>query len=829
MMNASSALGQTSIVTSSPDERRKAGAALRRLVPRSAHAGWVPPSDRINPIEILIEQGKHRIQKLLPIRYKRMRTDPFAFLRGAAAVMAADLASTPAVGIHVQACGDAHLANFGSYATPEGLPVFDINHFDETLPAPFEWDLKRLTTSLVVAGRVAHYSEKASRSFARIAARAYREHMAELAALSPVDAWNQRIDLARAVSTIDESKLRDTVKKHLAQELESITKHFSILDDGANIREMPPFVLHPDRDHDQLIRAAFSSYMETLPEERRVLLQRYALRDVTLKVSGVSDVGTFCAIVLLLAGDGSPLLLQIKEAQASVLAPFAGPSHYANHGERVVVGQRMMQSTTDMLLGWTGLLIDNRYFYVRHLQDPGLAQVEGQLREALPFYAWLCGLTLVRAHARTGDPAVISGYVGSGTVFDNAISEFAVAYADQVTEDWNSFCAANIADQGIATEGAYAISPPPGATKAGGISTLSDDGSTTHLGSQSMAYSVHYRIANHTNANGVFGFEFRPPEGERRQGQIPYADLQRIASQLFGSVPPPAGELGKALYDILFRDIEGLLDEAIARGQQEPDRLTHILLDAGTNNQRFPWELAALGRPQATTPQFEIIRWAPHKARLIKRLPTLPFRVLVADMALADKAQPAFPLRSLLLNLLGQPDNLTQIIHPSEMTGTTRDDLRGLLLGSHFEIVHLQVLSNWLHPGQPGAISSRSEGIIDAAGEGPQLNAQNLLRLFDRSGTRLLILHQRSSTSDYIAASQLADLGRGIIERGGPATLIVPFGNKPDDANAFLVEIYAGIIHDLPLDTAVSRARQHWRTRASADSLAEHSVLAKHI
>src|SRR5580700_3467239 len=212
---------RTSMVTRSPDERRRAGAALRRDVPRSAQGEWAPPADRPDPVGILIEQGKSRIQELLPIRYGRMRADPFAFLRGAAAVMAADLAHTPETGIRMQACGDAHLANFGSYATPEGLPVFDINDFDETLPAPFEWDVKRLATSLVVAGRVAQYSEKAARGLARTAARSYRKHMATLAWLPPVDAWNQRIDLVRAITEIDLPKVRTAVEKHFAQVLES--------------------------------------------------------------------------------------------------------------------------------------------------------------------------------------------------------------------------------------------------------------------------------------------------------------------------------------------------------------------------------------------------------------------------------------------------------------------------------------------------------------------------------------------------------------------------------------------------------------------------------
>jgi uncharacterized protein (DUF2252 family) len=443
-MNTDLVRGSTSMVTRSPNDRRQAGAALRREVPRSAHSEWVPPADRADPVGTLIKQGRSRIEELLPIRYGRMRTDPFAFLRGAAAVMAADLVHTPAAGIRVQACGDAHLANFGSYATPEGLPVFDINDFDETLPAPFEWDLKRLATSLVVAGRVAQYSEKAARGLARTAARSYREHMATLAWLPPVDAWNQRVDLARAIAEIDLPKVRTAVEKHLAQVLESGAKHFGLTEEkngGIRIREKRPLVYHLSK-HALPANNAFASYAETLQEDRRILLRRYTLRDVAFKAVGVGSVGTFCAIGLLTAGDGSPLLLQIKEAQQSVLAPFAGASDYANHGERAVVGQRMMQAATDVFLGWTQAPIDNRYFYIRRLKDSRLADIGTQLQAALPFYASLCGRTLARAHARAGDPALVSGYAGSGTAFEEAISEFAVAYGNQTEKDWNGFLAA---------------------------------------------------------------------------------------------------------------------------------------------------------------------------------------------------------------------------------------------------------------------------------------------------------------------------------------------------------------------------------------------------
>jgi uncharacterized protein (DUF2252 family) len=443
-MDMQSAPGHPSMATNTPAERRKLGAALRRDTPRGAHGAWAPAADRADPVSILVRQGETRLRELLPIRYGRMRADPFAFLRGAAAIMAADLAGMPASGIRLQASGDAHLNNFGSYASPEGVPVFDCNDFDETLPAPFEWDVKRLAASLVVAGRVAHYSDKAARKLARIAARSYRAHMAELAALSPVDVWNRRIDLASAIADIDDAKLRGAMEKRLARTLESGAEHFGLVEERKGkpqIREKPPLVYRLGK-HELPAHEAFASYARTLQEDRRVLLRRYTLRDVAFKTVGVGSVGTFCAIALLTAGDGSPLLLQIKQAQESVLAPYAGASAYANHGERVVVGQRMMQATTDAFLGWTTTPIDNRHFYIRRLKDSRLADIGARLEAALPFYADLCGRTLARAHGRSGDPAMVSGYVGTGTAFDEAIADFAVAYADQTEKDWKAFLAA---------------------------------------------------------------------------------------------------------------------------------------------------------------------------------------------------------------------------------------------------------------------------------------------------------------------------------------------------------------------------------------------------
>jgi uncharacterized protein (DUF2252 family) len=420
------------------------GGARRHVVPRSAHAEWSPPTDRPDPVQILIDQGQSRIQRLLPLRYARMKADPFAFLRGAAAVMARDLAHTPASGLRVQSCGDCHLANFGSYATPEGLPVFDVNDFDETLPAPFEWDVKRLATSLAVAGRVASYSETACRKLARTAVHSYRRHMAALAKLSPMDAWSTRIDLVGAIAEVEEGRLRRRLQKRVETVLTSGHEQFGLVardGDRWTIKDKPPLVTHSDAD--QLhAEHAFASYAKTLQEDRRVLLARHVRQDVALKVVGVGSVGTFCAVGLFVAADRWPLLLQVKEAMPSVLEPFAGASAYANHGERVVVGQRMMQAATDVFLGWTEKPIEGRHFYVRRLKDSRLADIGTMIEEALPFYAELCGRTLARAHARSGDSAAIAGYLGHGRAFDEAVADFAIAYADQTQRDWEAFCAA---------------------------------------------------------------------------------------------------------------------------------------------------------------------------------------------------------------------------------------------------------------------------------------------------------------------------------------------------------------------------------------------------
>jgi uncharacterized protein (DUF2252 family) len=440
------------------DVRHAQGLALRRTLPRGAHADWSPPPDRADPVAILERQGASRIASLLPVRHARMAASPFAFLRGAAAVMAADLAQTAWVGPMVQSCGDCHLANFGSYASPEGAPVFDINDFDETLPAPFEWDLKRLGTSLVLAGHESGLSDDAARGLAVAAARAYAREMARLAPLTPLEIWTNRIDLAAAIDAFASKRARRHVQGLLAQRLASARRHFGLVanDSGApGLREKPPLVMRlPETD--DTVRGAFARYVATQPPERGILLTRYRLRDVIFKVVGVGSVGTFCAIGLFTTADGDSLLLQIKEAQDSVLAPYAGASPFRNQGQRVVTGQRIMQAATDAFLGWThtagqdeaedtahALSGAGRQFYVRRVKDTRLAAIGAEIaQDGLPDYAPLCGRTLARAHARTGDVVALAAYMGGGRAFADAIGGFSVRYAEQTRRDWTVFQAA---------------------------------------------------------------------------------------------------------------------------------------------------------------------------------------------------------------------------------------------------------------------------------------------------------------------------------------------------------------------------------------------------
>lgn len=428
-------------------ERAEAGKTLRAAVPRESHADFAPAPGR-NPTAILAESDSSRIASLVPIRYERMLASPFTFLRGAAAIMATDLAAMPAIGLPVQACGDCHLMNFGAFGTPEGRILFDINDFDETLPGvDFIVDLKRLVASIAVAALDAGHSEKKARTFAATTARAYREFMRELAGLPPLAIWHIRMDLAREAERIADAKLREQILATLvkAKKTLSLDDNFPHLAKTKNgvcrIEDRPPLIYHLDEagnGHDAVnARATLVAYQAALPPERRVLLDRFHLEDVAFKVVGVGSVGTFCAIGLYLTGDDEPMFLQIKEAQTSVLERLRpGGKHVAHQGSRVVEGQRVMQAASDAFLGWVEDRKANRYYYVRQLKNRRLGSI-GEVMEgnALVEYASLCGRTLARAHARSGDPAAISGYIGKSGALDDALASFALSYAHQTVAD----------------------------------------------------------------------------------------------------------------------------------------------------------------------------------------------------------------------------------------------------------------------------------------------------------------------------------------------------------------------------------------------------------
>lgn len=429
-------------------DRRARGKALRDAVPRSSHAGWKPPKDRRDPIDLLIESNQGRALELVPIRFGRMMQSPFAFYRGSAVIMAADLASTARSGLIVQACGDAHLLNFGAFATPERNVAFDINDLDETLPAPWEWDVKRLTASVVIAGRYLRLSETESARAAKATVRSYRERMADYSSKRALEVWYESVDVDDVMERMD-GTARERLKKRVkvAEDKSSPEFVFPKLVEhrGAEPRfkEDPPLIFHPTAEQAPGITSGFreplAQYRASLPDHVRVLFDRYRLCDIAVKVVGIGSVGTMCSVGLWIAADDDPLFLQVKEARPSVLEPYAGKSVYPHHGQRVVCGQRLMQSASDIFLGWT-TGANGRDFYVRQLRDVKLsAIIEDWDGELLREYGKLCGWVLAKAHARSGDAAQIAGYMGSATTFDDAISEFAVEYADQNERDYRAF------------------------------------------------------------------------------------------------------------------------------------------------------------------------------------------------------------------------------------------------------------------------------------------------------------------------------------------------------------------------------------------------------
>jgi len=444
-----------------PAQSAAKGKAARTAAPRVSHAAFNPGADRPDPIALLEEQAKTRVPELVPVRWGRMLVSPFTYYRGAALPMASDLARTPTTGLAVQACGDAHLSNFGIFGSPERRLVFDVNDFDETLPGPWEWDVKRLAASLEVAGRDNGFTTKQRRDIVTAAAARYRRAMREFAGMTHLEVWYTRADVDEARAEIDAqltARGRKTVDKSMAQartrdSMQAVAKLTRVVEGRPRILSDPPLLvpaaeLIPD-DADREMFAAqmtrlIAGYRRTLETDRRYLLEQFEFCDLARKVVGVGSVGTRCWIVLMLGRDhGDPLFLQVKEAERSVLSRFAGASRYANQGQRVVAGQRLMQASSDIFLGWqrieAGLDGRARDFYVRQLRDWKFSLDIPDMRPiGMRRYGELCGWTLARAHARSGDRIAIASYLGNSDVFDKAIAAFAVAYADQNERDYQA-------------------------------------------------------------------------------------------------------------------------------------------------------------------------------------------------------------------------------------------------------------------------------------------------------------------------------------------------------------------------------------------------------
>jgi uncharacterized protein (DUF2252 family) len=441
------------------EERAARGKAARADVPRRSHAEWEPSAHRPDPVVLLEEQAQTRVPELVPIRYGRMLVSPFTFYRGAAALMASDLAGSPRSGLHVQLCGDAHLSNFGAFAAPDRRLIFSINDFDETLPGPFEWDVKRLVASFAVAGRDRGFSAKVRARINTAVGRSYRESIQKFASMRNMDLWYARIDVDDLRREFSAGATREQMKRMNKNEartrskdsMKAFGKLTRLVDGEPRIASDAPLIVpieelvdpeQADAAH-ETFRGLIRSYRRTLSGDRRRLLERFRYVDAARKVVGVGSVGTRAWIVLLLGRDGEdPLFLQAKEAQPSVLEPYLGKSPFTSHGQRVVEGQRLVQAASDILLGWlttVGLDGVKRDFYVRQLWDAkGSALLDVIEPGAFEFYARVCGWTLAKAHARSGDPVAIASYLGTSRVFDRALAEFAEAYADQNERDYDA-------------------------------------------------------------------------------------------------------------------------------------------------------------------------------------------------------------------------------------------------------------------------------------------------------------------------------------------------------------------------------------------------------
>ena len=486
------------------DERRAKGREARDRTPPSSHEKWHPAADRPDLIALLEEQNATREPDLVPVRHGRMMVSPFTFYRGGAKIMAADLKDTPAAGLGAQLCGDAHLSNFGVFASPERTLLFDLNDFDETLPGPFEYDVKRMAASFTIAGRNNGFAKADTREATLASVRAYREAMASFAQMRTMDIWYARLDEDELMAGVraaaagaakagkkgkkgkkgpktakkgggEEEKLakaalaraeKNRAKAHTRDSLQALSKLGEMTDGSYRIISQPPIVvpvrelaatygMSPD-ETEHVIRDQFRAYRATLPDDRRQLLERFEIVDWARKVVGVGSVGTRAFIVLLLGRDADdPLFLQVKEATASVLEAYLPKSRYRQHGERVVQGQQLMQAASDIYLGWTKGLDVRRNYYWRQLRDmKGSILVEAMLPFALTFYAGICGWTLARAHARSGDPVAIAEYLGPGDAFDRSITDFSERYADQNEQDYQKFVTAIRSGQLAVLEGA---------------------------------------------------------------------------------------------------------------------------------------------------------------------------------------------------------------------------------------------------------------------------------------------------------------------------------------------------------------------------------------
>lgn len=468
----------------SVEERAAKGKSRRKKTPVSSHSGWVPAPDRPDPVALLEEQNLTREQDLVPVRHGRMLVSPFTFYRGAAKIMATDLKDTPRAGLVSQLCGDAHLSNFGVFASPERTLLFDLNDFDETLPGPFEYDVKRMAASFTIAARNNQYTKAETHDVTLTAVRAYREAMAEFAKMGTLDIWYARLSeeqlmetlelavatqkgkaLKKAAHGMEKVAKQNVAKAHTRDSLQALSKLAERVDGEYRIVSQPPIVI-PARElgesfgmsADELQRAVreqLRSYRATLPDDRRILLERFEVIDVARKVVGVGSVGTRAFIALLQGRDEQdPLFLQVKEATRSVLEDHLPKSKFKQPGERVVQGQRMMQAASDIFLGWTKGVQDNRFLYWRQLRDmKGSAIVEGMKPLGMGFYANACGWTLARAHARSGDPIAIATYLGKSDKFDVSITDFSERYADQNDKDYQAFADAVRSGRLEASEG----------------------------------------------------------------------------------------------------------------------------------------------------------------------------------------------------------------------------------------------------------------------------------------------------------------------------------------------------------------------------------------